>query len=40
MRKTKLATAVSLAIAGSAGMLNTAQAVNVNPDGLGEVLLF
>ncbi|KFI23355.1 hypothetical protein [Nitrosococcus oceani] len=40
MRKTKLATAVSLAIAGSAGMLNTAQAVNVNPDGLGEVLLY
>ncbi|EDZ67101.1 hypothetical protein NOC27_428, partial [Nitrosococcus oceani AFC27] len=27
-------------IAGSAGMLNTAQAVNVNPDGLGEVLLY
>jgi hypothetical protein len=40
MRKTKLATAVSLALAGSAGMVGTAQAVNVNPDGLGEVLLF
>lgn len=40
MRKTKLATAVSLALAGSAGVLNTAQAVNVNPDNLGEVLLY
>lgn len=40
MKKTKLATAVSLALAGSAGVLNTAQAVNVNPDRLGEVLLF
>jgi hypothetical protein len=40
MRKTKLATAISLALAGSAGVLNTAQAVNVNPDGLGEVLIY
>lgn len=40
MKKTKLATAVSLALAGSAGALNTAQAVNINPDGLGEVLLY
>ncbi|ADE16669.1 hypothetical protein Nhal_3646 [Nitrosococcus halophilus Nc 4] len=40
MKKTKLATAVSLALAGSAGVLNTAHAVNVNPDGLGEVLLY
>lgn len=40
MRKTKLATAVSLALAGSAGVLNTAHAVNLNADRLGEVLLF
>lgn len=40
MRKTKLAAAISLALAGSAGVLNTAQAVNVNPNGVGEVLLF
>jgi hypothetical protein len=40
MRKTKLATAISLALAGSGSILNTAHAVNVNPDGLGEVLLY
>jgi hypothetical protein len=40
MRKTKLATAISLALAGSAGVLTTAHAVNVNPDGLGEVLIY
>jgi hypothetical protein len=40
MRKTKLATAISLALAGSTGVLNTAHAVNINPDGLGEVLIY
>jgi len=41
MRRTKLASAITLALAGSAGaVLNTAQAVHVNPDGLGEVLLY
>lgn len=40
MRKTKLATAISLALAGSAGVLDNAHAVNINPDNLGEVLIY
>src|SRR5699024_4718573 len=40
MRKTKLATAISLALAGSAGAFNATHAVNINPNGVGEVLLF
>ena len=41
MRRKRLAAAISLALAGSAGaLLNTAQAVHINPDGIGEVLIY
>ena len=41
MTRKRLAAAISLALAGSAGaILNTAQAVHINPDGIGEVLIY
>lgn len=41
MRRKTLASAITLALAGSAGaLINTAQAVHINPDHLGEVLIY
>ncbi len=40
MKRTTLTTAVIAGIAGVAGIANMASAVNLNPDGLGQVLLF
>jgi len=40
MKKNTLTTAVVAGIAGAAGLAGVANAVNVNPDGLGQVLLF
>ena len=40
MRKNTLATAVLAGLAGTAGLVSVASAVNVNPDGLGQVLLY
>lgn len=40
MRKNTLTTAVLAGLAGAAGLVNVASAVNVNPDGLGQVLLY
>ena len=40
MRKNTLTTAVLAGLTGAAGLVNVASAVNVNPDGLGQVLLY
>lgn len=40
MKKNSLSSAVVAGIAGVAGLAGVAQAVNVNPDGLGQVLLY
>ena len=40
MNKNSLTTAVIAGIAGVAGIANMASAVNLNPDGLGQVLLY
>lgn len=40
MKKNSLTTAVVAGIAGAAGLANVASAVNVNPDGLGQVLIY
>ncbi len=40
MKRNNLTTAVLASIAGIAGIAGSAQAVNVNPDGLGQVLLY
>ena len=40
MNKNSLTTAVIAGIAGVAGIANMASAVNINPDGLGQVLLY
>jgi hypothetical protein len=40
MKKNSLSTAVVAGIAGIAGLSGMANAVNVNPDGLGQVLLY
>lgn len=40
MRKNSLATAIFAGVAGVAGMAGLAQAVNLNPDGLGQVLIY
>jgi hypothetical protein len=40
MKKNSLTTAVAAGIAGVAGLAGMANAVNVNPDGLGQVLLY
>src|SRR5450432_4672902 len=40
MNRNNLTTAVIAAIAGVAGIANMASAVNLNPDGLGQVLLY
>ena len=40
MNRKNLTAAVLAGLAGAAGIVGTAQAVNVNPDGLGEVLLY
>lgn len=40
MRKNKLVTAMAAAVVGVAGMANLSNAVNVNPDGSGQVLLY
>lgn len=40
MKKNSLATAIVAGVAGVAGMMSVAQAINLNPDGLGQVLLY
>lgn len=40
MKKNSLTTAVVAGIAGVAGLANVATAVNINPDGLGQVLIY
>lgn len=40
MKKNSLTTAVVAGIAGAAGLVNVATAVNLNPDGLGQVLIY
>lgn len=40
MKKNSLATAIIAGVAGVAGLVGVAQAVNLNPDGLGQVLLY
>lgn len=40
MKKSSLTTAVVAGIAGAAGLANVATAMNINPDGLGQVLLY
>ena len=40
MKRTTLTTAVMAGLTGMAGMMSVANAVNVNPDGLGQVLLY
>ncbi len=40
MNKNSLTTAVIAGLAGVAGIANMASAVNLNPDGLGQVLLY
>ena len=40
MKKNSLTTAVVAGIAGVAGLANVATAVNLNPDGLGQVLIY
>ena len=40
MKRKTLTTAVLAGLTGVAGMIGTASAVNVNPDGLGQVLLY
>lgn len=40
MKKNSLTTAVAAGIAGVAGLAGVANAVNINPDGLGQVLLY
>src|SRR5690606_38794306 len=40
MKKNSLSTAVVAGIAGIAGLSGMANAVNINPDGLGQVLLY
>src|SRR5690554_5092514 len=40
MKKNSLATAIIAAAVGTAGMVGVAQAINLNPDGLGQVLLY
>jgi len=40
MKRTTLTTAVLAGLTGMAGMISVANAVNVNPDGLGQVLLY
>lgn len=40
MKKNSLATAIIAAAVGTAGMMGAAQAINLNPDGLGQVLLY
>jgi hypothetical protein len=40
MNRKNLTAAVLAGLAGAAGIAGSAQAVNVNPDGLGQVLLY
>ncbi|MEX0914677.1 MAG: hypothetical protein WDZ60_02185, partial [Wenzhouxiangellaceae bacterium] len=40
MKRKTLTTAVMAGLTGMAGMISVANAVNVNPDGLGQVLLY
>ncbi|MEZ5465507.1 MAG: hypothetical protein R3F22_09860 [Lysobacteraceae bacterium] len=40
MKKSSLTTAVVAGLAGAAGLVNVSNAVNVNPDGLGQVLIY
>lgn len=40
MKRKTLTTAIMAGLTGAAGMISVANAVNVNPDGLGEVLLY
>ena len=40
MKRNTLTTAVLAGVAGVAGMVNVSNAVNINPDGLGEVLIY
>ena len=40
MKKNSLTTAVVAGVAGAAGLVNVATAVNLNPDGLGQVLIY
>lgn len=40
MKKNSLTTAIIAGVAGVAGLVSVAQAVNLNPDGLGQVLLY
>ena len=40
MKKSSLTTAVVAGLAGVAGLVNVSNAVNVNPDGLGQVLIY
>ena len=40
MNRKNLTAAVLAGLAGVAGIASTAQAVNLNPDGLGEVLIY
>ena len=40
MKKTNLTTAVVAGLVGAAGLVNVSNAVNLNPDGVGQVLLY
>ena len=40
MKKNSLTTALLAGLAGAAGLVTTANAVNLNPDGLGQVLIY
>ena len=40
MNRKNLTAAVLAGLAGAAGIVGSAQAVNINPDGLGQVLLY
>mgnify|MGYP006197685173 CR=1 FL=1 len=40
MKKSSLTTAVVAGLAGAAGLVNVSNAVNINPDGLGQVLIY
>ena len=40
MNRKNLTAAVLAGLAGAAGIVGSAQAVNINPDGLGQVLIY
>ena len=40
MKKSSLTTAVVAGLAGAAGLVNVSNAVNINPDGMGQVLIY